>query len=74
MHVRNENSSFPKYMKDMCKLNDTFEIGKKNYCTLSFTGQNGEIVNSIDIVVYDTLGEIAYKEKLADIFTNIKVA
>ncbi len=74
IHVRNEKSAFPQYMREKCMINNTFCTGKQNYCAISFPGEQGEILSSIDFIVYDKDGNIVFRELLDSTLQNINIA
>ena len=74
IHVYNEASAFPNYMKEKCKLNTTFQDGKQNYCAISYCGQNGNVISSVDIVVFDVDGKEIHRERLHSTLVDLMVA
>lgn len=74
IHVRNEKSDFPRYMLEKCKMNRAFQHGKQNYCVIAYPGERGEILSSIDFLVYDEEGNVVFREILDPALQNIRIA
>lgn len=74
IHVRNENSRMPSYMLNACEQNKGFRSDKPLYCVIAFSGRNGKVVSSVDIVVYDANGREAYRKALSLLISNLNAA
>lgn len=65
LHVHKSTGELPKYMKEKCKMNTSFEKGKQNYGVIEFDeDQKTGKVMFVRIAVYDVNGVIAYKEEI----------
>ena len=64
MHLRNETSCMPMYMKEKLPCNDNFSLGKKNYIQLVYKAKNGTMIEQVSLFVMDQNGKAVYSETI----------
>ena len=76
LHLRNEASAMPQYVKDnLKKYNTTFSLASMNYIQLVYKAEKGEVLKKADLVVMDENTHEVYREELAGSWnTNAKAS